>query len=174
MNETEWSQKFPGPIMLSTAWLSSEAAVVTLEKAAFQYKGGPSRWSTRFFRNKNHRAQQHRKILENHVATLVYDGIWWYMMVYDGIWWYMMVYDGICSYHDLWLPFFKDAKKNRRCWWQGQLLAVPLPQAQQSQFSKTFLWSSACQAEWLGSAVFRSQNHGPEEVDYWPLAMDGL
>ena len=107
-----------------------------------------------FFRNKNHRAQQHRKILENHVATLVYDGI--------------------CSYHDLWLPLFKDAKKNRRCWWQGQLLAVPLPQAQQSQFSKTFLWSSACQAEWLGSAVFRSQNHGPEEVDYWPLAMDGL
>ena len=154
MNETEWSQKFPGPIMLSTAWLSSEAAVVTLEKAAFQYKGGPSRWSTRFFRNKNHRAQQHRKRLENHVATLVYDGI--------------------CSYHDLWLPLFKDAKKNRRCWWQGQLLAVPLPQAQQSQFSKTFLWSSACQAEWLGSAVFRSQNHGPEEVDYWPLAMDGL
>ena len=154
MNETEWSQKFPGPIMLSTAWLSSEAAVVTLEKAAFQYKGGPSRWSTRFFRNKNHRAQQHRKSLENHVATLVYDGI--------------------CSYHDLWLPLFKDAKKNRRCWWQGQLLAVPLPQAQQSQFSKTFLWSSACQAEWLGSAVFRSQNHGPEEVDYWPLAMDGL
>ena len=161
MNETEWNQKFPGPIMLSTAWLSSEAAVVTLEKAAFQYKGGPSRWSTRFF---SEQKSQSTATPQNIGQSCSYIGIWWYMMVYDGI----------CSYDDLWLAFFKDAKKNRRCWWQGQLLAVPLPQAQQSQFSKTFLWSSACQAEWLGSAVFRSQNHGPEEVDYWPLAMDGL
>ena len=43
MNETEWSQIFfQGQSCWAQHGKPSEAAVVTLEKAAFQYKGGPS------------------------------------------------------------------------------------------------------------------------------------